>query len=214
MEKCPKCGGNLIENTKLGKVFCDDCGYAKTYQENEQKKSEENQEEKSKKIEKTENSICPSCGATMHYNPTNEKLHCLFFETEKYIGKWYEIARIDNRFEKNLINVTAEYSLNPDGTIKVINKGYNKIKNTEKLIEGKAKIIDKGILKVYFVPFFGGDYNVLYVDNDYQYAVVGGNKKNYLWILSRKDSLEEDIYDKLVEIASERGYDAELLEKF
>ncbi len=136
------------------------------------------------------------------------------FETEKYIGKWYEIARIDNRFEKNLINVTAEYSLNPDGTIKVINKGYNKIKNTEKLIEGKAKIIDKGILKVYFVPFFGGDYNVLYVDNDYQYAVVGGNKKNYLWILSRKDSLEEDIYDKLVEIASERGYDAELLEKF
>ena len=67
---------------------------------------------------------------------------------------------------------------------------------------------------MYFVPFFGGDYNVLYVDNDYQYAVVGGNKKNYLWILSRKDSLEEDIYDKLVEIASERGYDAELLEKF
>ena len=74
------------------------------------------------------------------------------FESEKYLGKWYEIARIDNRFEKNMINTTAEYSLNPDGTIKVVNKGYDKIKNTEKMIEGKAKIIDKGLLKVYFVP--------------------------------------------------------------
>ena len=136
------------------------------------------------------------------------------FESEKYLGKWYEIARIDNRFEKNMINTTAEYSLNPDGTIKVVNKGYDKIKNTEKMIEGKAKIIDKGLLKVYFVPFFGADYNILYVDNDYQYAVVGGNKKNYLWILSRRDTLEENIYDELVKIASERGYDVKLLQKF
>ena len=136
------------------------------------------------------------------------------FESEKYLGKWYEIARIDNRFEKNMINATAEYSLNPDGTIKVVNKGYDKIKNTEKMIEGKAKIIDKGLLKVYFVPFFGADYNILYVDNDYQYAVVGGNKKNYLWILSRRDILEENIYDELVKIASERGYDVKLLQKF
>ncbi len=136
------------------------------------------------------------------------------FESEKYLGKWYEIARIDNRFEKNMINATAEYSLNPDGTIKVVNKGYDKIKNTEKMIEGKAKIIDKGLLKVYFVPFFGADYNILYVDNDYQYAVVGGNKKNYLWILSRRDTLEENIYDELVKIASERGYDVKLLQKF
>ena len=136
------------------------------------------------------------------------------FEREKYLGKWYEISRIDNRFEKNLINVTAEYSLNPDGTVKVVNKGYDKMKNTEKMIEGKAKIIDKGLLKVYFVPFFGADYNVLYVDDDYQYAVVGGNRKNYLWILSRKDTLEEDIYDKLVKIALERGYDTKSLQKF
>ena len=136
------------------------------------------------------------------------------FESEKYLGKWYEISRIDNRFEKNLINVTAEYSLNPDGTVKVVNKGYDKMKNTEKMIEGKAKIIDKGLLKVYFVPFFGADYNVLYVDDDYQYAVVGGNRKNYLWILSRKDTLEEDIYDKLVKIALERGYDTKSLQKF
>jgi apolipoprotein D and lipocalin family protein len=136
------------------------------------------------------------------------------FESEKYLGKWYEIARIDNKFEKNLINATAEYSLNSDGSIKVINKGYDKTKNTEKIIEGKAKIIDKGLLKVYFVPFFGADYNVLYVDSDYQYAVVGGNKSDYLWVLSRKDTLEEDIFDKLVKIAFERGYDVELLQKF
>ena len=136
------------------------------------------------------------------------------FESEKYLGKWYEIARIDNSFEKNLTNVTAEYSLNSDGTIKVINKGYHKIKNKEKTIEGKAKIIDKGLLKVYFVPFFGADYNVLYVDSSYEYALVGGNKKNYLWILSRNDTLDDNIYDELVQIALERGYDVKLLQKF
>ena len=136
------------------------------------------------------------------------------FESKKYLGKWYEIARIDNSFEKNLTNVTAEYSLNSDGTIKVINKGYHKTKNKEKTIEGKAKIIDKGLLKVYFIPFFGADYNVLYVDSNYEYALVGGNKKNYLWILSRNDTLEDNIYDKLIQIALERGYDVKLLQKF
>ena len=136
------------------------------------------------------------------------------FESEKYLGKWYEIARIDNSFEKNLTNVTAEYSLNSDGTIKVINKGYDKIKNKEKTIEGKAKIIDKGLLKVYFVPFFGADYNVLYVDSSYEYALVGGNTKNYLWILSRNGTLDDNIYDELVQVALERGYDVKLLQKF
>ena len=136
------------------------------------------------------------------------------FKLEKYLGKWYEIARIDNRFEKNLINATAEYSLNEDGSIKVVNKGYDKIKNKEKTAEGKAKIIDNGLLKVYFIPFFGGDYNVLYVDNDYQYAAVGGGTENYLWILSREQTMENDVYKKLVDIAQKRGYNTELLQKF
>ena len=136
------------------------------------------------------------------------------FNSEKYLGKWYEIARIDNRFEKNLINATAEYSLNEDGSIKVVNKGYDKIKNKEKTAEGKAKIIDNGLLKVYFIPFFGGDYNVLYVDNDYQYAAVGGGTENYLWILSREQTMDNDVYKKLVDIAQKRGYNTELLQKF
>ena len=144
----------------------------------------------------------------------NEKYRIAEFNKEKYLGKWYEIARIDNRFEKNLINATAEYSLNEDGSIKVVNKGYNKIKNKEKTAEGKAKIIDNGLLKVYFVPFFGGDYNVLYVDNDYQYAAVGGGTENYLWILSREQTMENDVYKKLVDIAQKRGYNTELLQKF
>ncbi len=128
------------------------------------------------------------------------------FQNEKYLGKWYEIARIDNRFEKNLISVTAEYSLNNDGSIKVINSGFNKIKKERESIEGKAKIIDSGLLKVYFFPFIGGIYNVLYVDENYEYAIVGGGNKDYLWILSRKMELEESKYNFLLEIAKNRGY--------
>lgn len=136
------------------------------------------------------------------------------FDERKYLGKWYEIARIDNTFEKNLTDVTAEYSLNKNGTIKVINKGYDKRTGKEKRAEAHAKIIDKGILKVYFTPVFGGNYNILYVNDTYDYAVVGGGKTGYLWILSRDKSLDDKIYDKLVKIAKDRGYNVDLLQKF
>lgn len=136
------------------------------------------------------------------------------FDEKKYLGKWYEVARIDNTFERNLVNATAEYSLNKDGTIKVINKAYDKKRNKEKKAEANAKIIDKGILKVYFTPVFGGNYNVLYVNDTYDYAVVGGGKAGYLWILSRDKNLDDKIYNDLVEIAKDRGYNTDLLQKF
>ena len=87
MEKCPKCGGNLIENGKMGKVFCDDCGFtvALTEGENKEQKVEEDKTEATTMIEKTENSICRSCGAAMTYNPTTQKLHCDFCGGDKDI---------------------------------------------------------------------------------------------------------------------------------
>ncbi len=136
------------------------------------------------------------------------------FDESKYLGKWYEIARIDYFFEKNIINPTAEHSLNEDGTIKVVNKGYNTKKEKEVTANGHAVIKGKGKLKVYFNPFFGADYNVLYVDDDYKYALVGGGKPKYLWILSREKNMSDEIYDKLVQIAKEKGYETEKLKKY
>ena len=136
------------------------------------------------------------------------------FNAKKYLGKWYEIARIDYFFEKNIINPTAEYSLNENGTIKVVNKGYNTKKEKEVTANGHAVIKGKGKLKVYFNPFFGADYNVLYVDDDYKYALVGGGKPKYLWILSREKNMSDEIYDKLVQIAKEKGYETEKLKKY
>lgn len=135
------------------------------------------------------------------------------FNEIKYLGKWYEIARIDNSFEKNLTEVTAEYSLSNDGTIRVVNKGYDFINKKFKIIEGRAKIVDNGIFKVYFNPIFGGNYNVLYVDDNYNYALVGGGNKNFLWILNRTEKLDENIYENLKEIARKKGYNTDKLIK-
>ena len=131
------------------------------------------------------------------------------FDKEKYLGKWYEIARFDFKFEKNLNNTTAEYSLNEDGSIKVDNQGYNTIKGEWKQAIGKAKFIgDESIamLKVsFFGPFYGG-YNVIAIDVNYQYALVGGQSLKYLWILSLEPDIPEDIKDKYLKIAENFGY--------
>jgi apolipoprotein D and lipocalin family protein len=99
------------------------------------------------------------------------------FNLQKYLGKWYEIARIDFKHEKNLSNTSAEYTLNEDGTVGVINKGYNDVKGEWESATGKAKFrgsANVGELKVsFFGPFYAG-YNVLAVDADYQYALVAG----------------------------------------
>ena len=131
------------------------------------------------------------------------------FEKDKYLGKWYEIARLDFKFERDLNNTTAEYSLNKDGTMKVDNKGYNSKKGKWTQAIGKAKFI-KGdsiaMLKVsFFGPFYGG-YNVIAIDPEYNYALVTGSSLKYLWILSRTPFIPDTIKNKYLKIAKGIGY--------
>ncbi len=134
------------------------------------------------------------------------------FKQQKYLGTWYEIARLDYKWEKNLDHVTATYSLNDNGSIKVDNKGFNvKKKNWEQSI-GKAKPVDdskEARLKVsFFGPFYAG-YNVVAIDKDYKYALVIGSSTNYMWILSRETSIPEEIKQQYVNKAKELGVKTE-----
>ncbi len=136
------------------------------------------------------------------------------FHAEKYLGHWYEIARLDFHFEKNLINATADYSMNEDGSIKVVNRGYNVKKQEAVEAEGKAKFVEspeEGKLKVsFFGPFYSG-YNVIAIDPEYKYALVAGKNHNYLWILSREPELPENIRHQYIQKAKEAGYDTDKL---
>lgn len=131
------------------------------------------------------------------------------FAKEKYLGKWYEIARLDFKYEKDLNNTTAEYSTNDDGTIKVLNRGYNVKKKEWEEATGKAKFVEDdkiAMLKVsFFGPFYSG-YNVIAIDSDYKYALVAGESLKYLWILSREKTIPNDIKDNYLKIANEIGY--------
>jgi apolipoprotein D and lipocalin family protein len=131
------------------------------------------------------------------------------FEKEKYLGKWYEIARLDFRFERNLNNTTAEYSLNPNGSIKVDNRGFNTKTGKMEQAVGKAKFAKEeniAMLKVsFFGPFYAG-YNVIALDEEYKYALVAGDRLKYLWILSRETTIPDDIKNRYLRIAEEIGY--------
>ncbi|WP_194767250.1 lipocalin family protein [Tamlana sp. I1] len=131
------------------------------------------------------------------------------FDKEMYLGKWYEIARFDFKFEKDLNNTTATYSLNDNGTIKVNNQGYDTIKKEWKQAIGKAKFVgddDVAMLKVsFFGPFYSG-YNVIAIDDDYKYALIAGGSLKYLWILSRDTEIPESIKTKYLKIAEDVGY--------
>lgn len=132
------------------------------------------------------------------------------FDAKQYIGTWYEIARIDFKQERNLNNTFAQYSLKNNGDIKVVNSGYNYVKQGWKNAVGNAKFRgneNEGALKVsFFGPFYSG-YNVFAVDKDYKYALVGGKNFDYLWILSREKSVPENIKKEYLKIATEFGYD-------
>ena len=134
---------------------------------------------------------------------------------ERYLGKWYEISRYDHSFERGLVGVTASYSYREDGKIKVVNSGYKKTLNGEKSEAiGKAKIPDSNIpskLKVSFFWFFYGDYFVLELDKNYQWAVIGSSSDNYLWILSRTPQIEKSLYNELLSKITNRGYDVNKL---
>ena len=131
-------------------------------------------------------------------------------DLNKYLGKWYEIARFDHSFERNMDYVTAEYKLLPDGMIQVINSGYKNGKFKETI--GKAKTTDiSGLLRVSFFLNFYSDYRVLMIDKDYQYVLVGGNSPKYLWILSRTPQLSSEILNNIINVAKEKGYDTDEL---
>lgn len=136
------------------------------------------------------------------------------FDVEKYTGKWYEIARFDFRFEKDLENVTAEYGIRPDGWVSVLNRGYNVEKGKWQQVEGKAKFVgdeDEGRLKVsFFGPFYSG-YNVIALDPDYRYALVVGKSTDYLWLLSRETTMPFELRDKYVAMANALGCDTDKL---
>ncbi len=131
------------------------------------------------------------------------------FSLEQYLGTWYEIARIDFSFEKGLDHTTANYSLNPNGTVKVLNRGYDVAKGKWKEAEGTAKFrgdTHVGELKVsFFGPFYSG-YNVIGLE-EYQYALVAGANTHLLWILSRTTTLPDAVKERFLTIARQAGYD-------
>lgn len=132
------------------------------------------------------------------------------FDVKAYEGKWFEIARFDFKHEKDLKNVTANYTLNGDGSIQVVNKGYNYVKNKWEESKGKAKFngSDKeGALKVsFFRPFYGG-YNVVDMEPAYENVLIFGENTDYIWILSRNKSIPENVKDKFLKQAKVAGYD-------
>jgi apolipoprotein D and lipocalin family protein len=131
------------------------------------------------------------------------------FDKNKYLGKWYEIARLDFKFERNLNNTTAEYSMNNNGTIKVVNKGYNTKTNKWVSATGKAKFVKDehvAMLKVsFFGPFYSG-YNVIAIDKEYKYALIAGKNLKYLWILSRDRTVPEEVKKNYLELAHSVGF--------
>src|SRR5947209_3697226 len=130
------------------------------------------------------------------------------FDSKRYLGKWYEIARLDFRFEKNLNNTTANYSFNNNGTIKVVNRGFNYKTNEWKESVGKAKFAasgSEGRLKVsFFGPFYAG-YNVLALDPEYKYALIAGKNLDYLWVRSRETTMPQNIKEDYIALAQKIG---------
>lgn len=137
------------------------------------------------------------------------------FEADQYLGTWYEIARLDHSFEEGLTNVTAEYSYNDDGSIRVVNRGYSSEDDAWDEAEGKAWFVgekDVAHLKVSFFGPFYSSYVVFVLDQeDYQYAYVTGYDRDYLWFLSRTPTVSDDALDAFRQAAQSRGFDTDEL---
>jgi apolipoprotein D and lipocalin family protein len=137
------------------------------------------------------------------------------FDLNRYLGKWYEIARLDHSFERGLTRVTAAYSLRDDGGVRVLNRGYDAKKRQWNEAEGKAYFVegpDIGRLKVsFFGPFYGA-YNIIELDHEnYRYAMIIGNGTKYLWILAREPRLDPAVLARLLGQARGLGFDTDQL---
>jgi apolipoprotein D and lipocalin family protein len=140
-------------------------------------------------------------------------------DLERYVGKWYEIARYDNRFQKECVASTAEYAIRPDGKIEVINRCRKKtVDGKLKESRGKAWVVDKSSnarLKVQFFWPFSGDYWIIDLDEEnYSYAVVGHPSRKYLWVLARTPRLDEEVYAGILQRLEDQQYDTSRLKTY
>lgn len=137
------------------------------------------------------------------------------FDLNQYLGKWYEIARLDHSFERGLSKVTAEYSMREDGGVKVINRGFSAKDNEWDEAEGKAYFVNEenqGYLKVSFFGPFYGSYIVFDLDKEnYQYSFVAGPNTSYLWLLSRTPTTSDELKDQFIKKAKELGFNTDEL---
>ena len=136
------------------------------------------------------------------------------FELDRYLGKWYEIPRLDHSFERGLEKVTAEYTLRKDGGVSVINRGYSPKNDEWNVAEGKAYFVNdvnddnEGYLKVSFFGPFYGSYVIFELDEEnYQYAFISGPNTSYLWLLSRSPTLPQEIIARFIQRTTELGFD-------
>ncbi len=137
------------------------------------------------------------------------------FKLERYLGQWYEIARMDHSFERGLTHVKAHYSMRDDGDVRVANRGYDPDEKVWQEVEGKAYFVDspnQAFLKVsFFWPFYGS-YIIFELDHEhYQYAMACGPNTSYLWILSRTPQMPEDVKQYLLAKAAAAGFDVDQL---
>lgn len=137
------------------------------------------------------------------------------FDLSRYLGKWYEIARLDHSFERGLEQVSAIYAMQEDGGVSVVNRGFNSDKQDWQEAQGKAYFVGDsttGHLKVSFFGPFYASYVIFLLDiNEYKYAMITGPDREYLWILARSPTLSKDLLDSLVEHAQEMGFDTKKL---
>ncbi|MBT0586979.1 lipocalin family protein [Alteromonas oceanisediminis] len=137
------------------------------------------------------------------------------FDLQRYLGTWYEVARFDHRFERGLSHVTATYTVRDDGGVNVVNRGFSAEKDEWDEAQGKAYFVDDantGHLKVSFFGPFYASYVIMKLDQqDYQYALVTGPDRDYLWILARSPAISEATISELVAYAQQKGYNTDQL---
>jgi apolipoprotein D and lipocalin family protein len=137
------------------------------------------------------------------------------FELNRYLGKWYEIARLDHPFERGLEKVTAEYAMRKDGGVSVVNRGYASKDGKWKVAEGKAYLVNdkkEGFLKVSFFGPFYGSYVIFDLDEqNYEYAFISGPDTSYLWLLARNPNLPQEVIEKFKQRSKDLGFDTKNL---
>jgi apolipoprotein D and lipocalin family protein len=138
-------------------------------------------------------------------------------DLSRYVGTWYEIAKYPNRFQRGCVGATAEYALAPDGKrVDVVNRCREIESGKERSVRGKARVVDPATnakLSVTFFWPFSGDYWILALGAEYEYAVVGTPDRKYLWFLARTPTIGDELYEHLVNLARERGFDPARIER-